>query len=187
MLEDEIFCPSCGENTEHIVIKSGQENLVRCIECETVHPVARERERLVTLRVIVNKDDISTPYRINIPENEELHVGEELLVDDVTQDVVMTEITSLETDRRVERATAGTVKTVWARALDEVPLKISVYKKGLTHPFKIGIQGDEVIGTGEVREIEGTRFRIVKIKLRGEGFADQAAAKDIARVWGREL
>jgi uncharacterized Zn finger protein len=35
--------------------------------------------------------------------------------------------------------------------------------------------------------MEGFKFRIVKIKLRKEGFADLAEAKDILRVWGREL
>ena len=40
---------------------------------------------------------------------------------------------------------------------------------------------------GEVRTVEGFKFRIVKIKLRGEGFVDVAEAKDIVRVWGREI
>jgi uncharacterized Zn finger protein len=187
MLEDQIFCPYCGANKEHALIKSGQENLVRCEECGTVHPVQKERERLTTLKVIVNKDNISQPYMIRIPDQEELHVGDELLVDDASQDVVMTEITSLETDRRVERAPAGLVKTVWARAIDDVPLKISVYRKGRTHPLKVSLPGNEVFELGEIREMEGFRFSIVKIKLRKEGFADAAEAKDILRLWGREL
>jgi uncharacterized Zn finger protein len=187
MLEDQIFCPTCGEDTDHALIKSGQENLVRCENCGTVHSVQKERERLVNLRVIVNKDRSSQSYFIKIPAQETLHVGDELLVDDASQDVVMTEITSLETDRRVEAALAEKVKTVWARATEEVPLKISVYRNGLTHPLKIMVQGDEVVEVGETREVEGFRFRVVKIKLRAEGFADAAEAKDIVRVWGREI
>ena len=104
MLEDQIFCPTCGANTEHALIKSGQENLVRCEICETVHSVQKERERLVTLKVIVSKDELSEPYIIKIPAKEILHVGDELLVDDASKDVVMTQITSLETDRRVNSA-----------------------------------------------------------------------------------
>jgi uncharacterized Zn finger protein len=187
MLDDQIFCPSCGENQEHALIKSGQENLVRCEECGTVHSVERERERLVTLKVIVNKDGISQPYLIKIPGREELHVGDELLVDDASQDVVMTEIASLETDRRVEKAPAEAVRTVWARAIDEVPLKLSIYRRGRTYPLKVSLPGNEVFEVGETREMEGFKFRIVKIKLRKEGFANLAEAKDILRVWGREL
>lgn len=187
MLDDQIFCPACGADTEHTMIKSGQENLVRCVECETVHSVQVERERLVNLKVIVSNDEQSMPYYIRIPAKDVLHVGDELLVDDPAKDVVMTEISSLETDRRVSSAPAETVKTVWARATDDVPLKISVYRNGNTHSFKILVSGDEVFEVGEARKVEGFKFVIVKMKLRGEGFADMAEAKDIQRVWGREL
>ena len=187
MLDDQIFCPTCGADTEHTLIKSGQENLVRCEECETVHSVQVERERLVNLKVIVSNDELSEPYYIKIPAKEMLHVGDELLVDDPAKDVVMTEIASIETDRRVSSAPAETVKTVWARATDEVPLKISVYRNGNTHSLKINVAGDEVFEVGEARKVEGFKFVIVKMKLRGEGFAEVAEAKDIQRVWGREL
>jgi len=187
MLEDQIFCPSCEEDTDHVLIKSGQENLVRCSSCGTVHSVQKKRERLVNLRVIVNKDRLSSPYLMTVSASEELSVGDELLVDDPSKDVVMTRITSLETDRRVESAPAAEVKTVWARAIDEVPLKISIYRSGLTQSVKISVPGDELVEVGETREADGSRFKVVKIKLRGEGFADAAAARDILRVWGREI
>ncbi|HPT37631.1 MAG TPA: HVO_0476 family zinc finger protein [Methanothrix sp.] len=187
MLDDQIFCPVCGNETDHSLIKSGQENLVRCEECETVHSVQIERERLVNLKVIVSNDQQSAPYFIKIPARDILTVGDELLVDDPAKEVVMTQISSLETDRRVQSAQADSVKTVWARATDQVPLRVSVYNNGQTRPFKISVPGNEVFEVGDSRKIKGTRFEIVKIKLRGEGFADTAEAKDIQRVWGREI
>ena len=187
MLDDQIFCPSCGNDTDHTLIKSGQENLVRCDECGTVHSVEVRRERLVNLKVIVNKDDRSLPYFITIPAMEVLNVGDELLVDDPSKDVVMTEISSLETDRRVSSAPAGEVRTVWARATDEVPLRITVFRGGKSHSLKITVPGDEVLKVGERRRAGRFQFTVVKIKLRKEGFADAAEAKDIVRVWGREI
>ena len=187
MLEDQIFCPACGTDTDHTLIKSGQENLVRCDDCGTVHPVEVKRERLVNLKVIVNWDDRALPHFITIRANELLNVGDELLVDDPTKDVVMTQITSLETDRRVRSAPAEEVLTVWARATDEVPLRITVFRGGKSHPLKITVPGDELLEVGEKRRVENFQFIIVKIKLRGEGFADAAEAKDIVRVWGREI
>lgn len=160
---------------------------MRCEECKTIHSVQVERERLVNIKVIVSNDELSEPYFIKIPAKEVLRVGDGLLVDDPAKDVVMTEIASLETDRRVGSAPAEMVKTVWARATDKVPLKISVYRNGKTHPLKISVAGDEVFEVGEARKVDGFKFVIVKIKLRGEGFADVAEAKDIQRVWGREL
>ncbi len=160
---------------------------MRCEDCETVHSVQKERERLTTLKVIVNKGGVSKPYHIKIPAREELEVGDEFLVDDETQDVVMAKITSLETDRRVEKALAGDVRTTWARAVDEVELKVSVYRRGNTRSLKADTPGDEVFSLGDVREIDGIRFRVTKIKLRDEGFSDRAQAKDITRVWGKEI
>jgi uncharacterized Zn finger protein len=187
MLDDQIFCPACGLDTDHALIKSGQENLVRCEECGTVHSVQVERERLVNLKVIVSSDRLSLPYFIKIPAKDVLSVGDELLVDDPAKDVVMTQIASLETDRRVKSAPAEQVKTVWVRATDQVPVKISVYRNGQSRPVKINVAGDEVFRVGEARKAQGYRFEIVKIKLREEGFADVAEAKDIQRVWGREI
>ncbi len=187
MFEDQIFCSTCGENTVHLLIKTGQETLVRCEICGTVHSIQKERERLVTLRAIVNKDNLSMPHIIKLPAKDILRVGDDLLVDDASKDVVMTEITSLETDKRVNSACAQEVKTIWARSTDEVPLKISVYRNGLSHPIKTIVPGDEVFEVGEIRQVDGIRFNIVKIKLRNSGFADTAEAKSITRVWGREL
>lgn len=187
MLDDQIFCPTCATDTDHSLIKSGQENLVRCLECQTVHSIQVEREKLVNLKVIVNRDRQSSPYHMKYPAREILHVGDELLVDDPAREVVMTQIASLETDRRVEAAPAGEVATVWARATDEVPVKISVYRSGRSQSIKITVPGEEVFEVGEARQAKGCRFSVVKIKLRGEGFADSAPARDILRIWGKEI
>ena len=160
---------------------------MRCEECGMVHSVPAERERLVSLKVIVSSDRQSQPYFIHLPAREQLIVGDELLVDDPAREVVMTQITSLETDRRVESAPAASVRTVWARATDQVSVKISVYRSGQTRPLKISVPGDELYTVGEARTAKGSRYEIVKIKLRGEGFADAAQAKDIQRIWGREI
>ena len=160
---------------------------MKCVDCGTTHPTQKERERLANVKVIVNRDGLSQPYNVNLPAEEDLRVGGELLVDDQAKDVVLAEITSLETDRRVEKATARAVKTVWARAVDNVTLKVSVYNNGVTRPLSTQASGKDVFERGEVLEIDGIRFQVIKIKLRGEGFADRAEAKDIVRVWGREL
>jgi uncharacterized Zn finger protein len=187
MPDDQIFCPACGIETEHSLIKSGQERLMRCDTCGEAHPVQLKRERLADVKVIVNRGDESMPYQIRLPANDELRVGKELLVDDEHHDVVMTQIASIETDRRVEAASAAEVKTVWARAIDEMDVKVSVYKNGRTKSLKLPASGEDIFGLGDIMNADGLKFKVTKIKLRGEGFADNARAKDILRIWGREL
>jgi uncharacterized Zn finger protein len=187
MTGDRFFCPSCQEETEHSAIKSGRENLVTCKVCGAVHPVQQAREKRTTLKVIVSDAGRSQPYIIEVPAQEMLHIGQELLVDDGERDVVLAEITSLETDRRVEKAKAADLKAAWARGIDQVRVKVSVFRKGLTRSLQPILPGDEPFAVGEERMIEGVRFKVAKIKLRKEGFAETALAKDILRVWGREL
>jgi uncharacterized Zn finger protein len=187
MTDDQIFCPACDIDTDHAVVKSGRENLVRCLNCGTAHPLQREKERLANVKVIINRDGLSQPYHITLPTRQELKVGSELLVDDPARNLVLTKITSLETDRRLEKVTAGEVKTIWARAIDDVTLKVSIYKDGITHPVSTTVCGNDSFSRGDVLEIDGKRFEVTKIKFRGEGFVDSAEAKDILRIWGREL
>jgi uncharacterized Zn finger protein len=66
MPEDQIFCPTCDKDTEHSIVKSGQEILVRCADCGTTHQVQKERERLANIRVIVNRDGTSQPAMLSI-------------------------------------------------------------------------------------------------------------------------
>jgi len=187
MPDERIFCPGCGQESEHTIIKSGQEKLVKCRECGTAHSLQEKKPRLASIKVVVNRDGLSEPYQIKLPADEELKVGADLVVDDESRDVVLTEITSLETDRRVKKAHASEVKTVWTRAVDEVALKISVYRDGKTQALKMPISGEEIFEVGETLEAEGVRFQISKMKLRSQGFSDSAQAKDIQRIWGRRL
>jgi uncharacterized Zn finger protein len=187
MTGDRFFCPTCQDHTEHSAIKSGRKNLVRCQVCSTVHPVQPTRERRTHIKVIVSNADQSQPYIIEVPAQDMLYVGQELLVDDGRRDVVLAEITSLETDRRVEGARATELKAAWARGIDQVGVKISVFRRGLTRSLQPLFPGEEPFAVGEVREIDGMRFKVAKIKLRKEGFAEMAEAKDILRVWGKEL
>jgi uncharacterized Zn finger protein len=188
-MQEEIFCPECGDFTEHVTVKLGREHLVRCEVCGTVHPTKLERTRLVPLRVIISATDASQRRTIEIPAEDLLKVGDELLVDDGVGDVAMVEITSieLEGERREEAARAGDVRTLWTRAVDEVMVKVSVHWRGKTTSYAMPARGDEAFHVGEVRTADGRKFRVEKIKLRDGRSLDSALAKDIIRVWGGAL
>ncbi|MCJ7445600.1 MAG: hypothetical protein MUO26_13950 [Methanotrichaceae archaeon] len=188
MLYDQIFCPCCDEDTEHTIIKSGQEILVKCKNCNELHSHRKDRKKLTNIRVIVNNGAYSKTYQVNIPVKDELSVGRQLLIDDASKGGILTEITSLELDRRRSyKALAQDVKTIWTRVINEVVLKVSVFRKGETKNLRLSLPGSELCTVGEIREIEGTKFRVNKIKLRGQGFGKGAEAKDIVRIWGQKL
>lgn len=184
-MPEEMLCPSCGQFSPHSEIKGGQKNLVRCQQCGDTHLVVREKPRLKTVRAIISTGATSCTYHIDLPSRDLLHVGQELVVDDGKSDVVISEITSLETDRRVIEAEAREVTTVWARAVDQVEVKIAVYHRGKTKSFKELVLGERIFSVGESGRAEGAGYRIVKIKSRDGTFPSQARARDIVRIWGR--
>jgi uncharacterized Zn finger protein len=188
-MEEEIFCPECGDFTEHVTVKLGREHLVRCEVCGTVHPTGLERTRLAPLRVIISAKDASERRTIEIPAEDLLEVGDEILVDDGVGDVAIVEITSIELEggRREKAARAGDVETLWTRAVDEVAVKVSVHRRGKTTSYSIPALGDETFAVGDVRTASGRRFRVEKIKLRDGRSPERALAKDITRIWGAAL
>ncbi|MCR3883552.1 MAG: hypothetical protein NUK54_04160 [Methanothrix sp.] len=185
-MQEEIFCSHCADFTEHSTVKMGREHLVRCMVCGTVHPHKLERTRLAILRVIVSAVNSSSRRTIELPAEETLEVGDELLVDDGVGEVAMVEVTSIEMEggRRDERARAGDVKTLWTRAVDEVVVKVAVHRRGKTTSYSLPVGGDEPFEVGEVRTAGGRRFRVEKIQLRDGRSPARALAKDIIRVWG---
>jgi len=188
-MQEEIFCPECGELTEHVTVKLGREHLVRCEACGTVHPQQLERTRLSSLRVIVSAPEGSARRTIELPAEDLLAVGDEILVDDGVDEVVMVEVTSIELagGGREERATAGEVKTLWTRAVDEVVVKVSVQRRGRTTSIDVPARGDEPFAGGEVRTADGKRYRVEKIRVRDGRSPDRALAKEIVRGWGAAL
>ena len=188
-MQEEIFCPECGDFTEHVTVKLGREHLVKCEVCGTVHPTKLERTRLAPLRVIISATDASERRIIEIPAEDLLHVGDEVLVDDGVGDVAMVEITSIELEggRREDTARAGDVKTLWTRAVDEVVVKVAVHRRGKTTSYSICTKGDETFAVGDVRTAGGRRFQVEKIRLRDGRSPERALAKEIVRVWGAAL
>jgi len=188
-MDEDIFCPECDDFTEHVTVKLGREHLVSCGACGAVHPVKMERARLTPLRVIISSVDSSTRRTIEVPADDLLRVGDELLVDDGEEEVAMVEVTSIELEggRREEAAMAGDVKTLWTRDVEVVAVKVAVQRRGRTVSYSVPVKGDEVFEVGEVRTVEGRRFRVEKIQERSGRSPSRALAKEIIRVWGGAL
>ena len=187
MPEEQILCPICEDFTSHITIRNGHELLVKCTSCGLIHSIPKERRRYADLSVIVSRDGLSRRYKISIPGDEVLQMGDDLVVDDELHDLVLAEITSLEGVKRYNNAPASEIKTVWARAIDEVVVKISIYSDGKTKSLDLKTNGDRYFEEGKIEVLEGTRIALKRIKLRKGGFVNSAKAKEILRIWGKQI
>ena len=113
------MCPKCDKETLHKVLKGrlGKHKqltldcTIKCSECDFTHQITITEKKLINVPIIISSRDDSSRKSIELHPDEELVVGQELIVDE--QNVM---ITSLETDKsRVNRATAKDVNTIWVK------------------------------------------------------------------------
>jgi uncharacterized Zn finger protein len=197
-----VRCPSCsqGVETAHEVLKQGGQATVRCSECGHVHKTTIEEESTIDRRVIVSQDGESEEGQVELEPEEELEVGDELLVE-TDAALYRARITSMEltTDARADEAEAKDIKTVWTRAVGNVQVNLTLHPKDGGHDesrsTKIQVPGDEKFVVGETTEYGDEEFTVERLLVREdatnydrEGYdhdGDYAFAKDLKRVYAR--
>ncbi len=189
-------CPTCSPEEprlHHIIRQRGAEVLVRCDECGSVHTVVSKPVRTASVRIIVSREGDSERYTTELPADHEIYVGDELLVDDPSADEVhLVEVASIESDgRRAVAAVAAEINTIWARAIDEVTVKIAIHDGTKTESIRLQVFGDQEFTIGAVEKIGWKNARIVRIKLHKRGFkknkGDVVLAKDIKRIFAERI
>jgi uncharacterized Zn finger protein len=189
-------CPTCSPEEprlHHIIRRHGAEVLVRCDECGSVHTVLSKPARTASVRTIVSRGEDSERYTIELPADHEVYVGDELLVDDPAADEVhLVEVASIESDgRRAVTAIAAEIDTIWARAIDEVTVKIAIHDGTRTESVRLKVFGDQEFTVGAIEKIGWKNARIMRIKLHKRGFkknkGDVVLAKDIKRIFAERI
>ncbi|WP_255168960.1 HVO_0476 family zinc finger protein [Natrononativus amylolyticus] len=194
-------CPSCSSDLEtvHEVLTEGGGHLtVRCSDCGHVHKIQPEREREVSLDVVVSQDGESFTANVTTPAEETLETGDEFLLE--TEEVLSTvRITSLEIgdERRRESATAEDVETVWTREVDNVSVDVTIHpqdgRREDSRSVTVYVPGDYEFEVGAVEEFGDDEFEIDAFVVRqdAEGYrrdrfeveGDVGFAKDLKRVY----
>jgi len=180
----EIPCPSCSpdEPVPHKVLKS---TLMKCEECGDVH--SEKIEKKVPVRVIVSIGGKS--LRIRTLLSGVIRVGDELVMDDETSGMAYpVHISSIEVDdKRKDSALAHEIKTIWARAIDEVVIKIAISHRETTESIEMTVPGDREYVIGEKIKVDSRNLKIIRIKIRDGGFKSRKGvaikASDIKRIY----
>lgn len=182
-----IECPTCGERTLHEVLKGKigrkrmvMETTVKCRECGHTHSTIIREEKPVEIPVIVSDQGESKRESIELETDEFLALEDELFVGDTY--VV---ITSIESDgRRVTRAPAESIDTIWAKRYDKIKVKISVNKGQKTHPSEIFALPDEEFYVGDIIPVGREKAVIHQMKVRGGMVRDGCVeARDVVRIY----
>ncbi|ELY46633.1 HVO_0476 family zinc finger protein [Natronorubrum sulfidifaciens] len=196
-------CPSCSPDLEtvHEVLtttEGGGTVTVRCSECSHVHKIQPEREREVTLDVIVSQDGESFTANVTTPEDETIEVGDEFILE--TEEVLSTvRVTSLELDgqKRTEKASADEIEAVWTREVDNVAVNITVHpqdgSRNDSHSITVHVPGDYEFEVGATETFGDDEFEIDAFVVRKDASGyhrdryeepgDTIFAKDTKRVY----
>ncbi|AIU70464.1 translation initiation factor 2 [Thermococcus eurythermalis] len=178
-MEEYFICPECGSDDVEVIKERGRELTLRCNECGNVWHVTLPK--LVKVPLIVSKHERSFKSEAELPEGEEIRVGD--IVETEDDEVRITGI-ELEEGKRVNRAKVGEIKTLWGESLTYPKvIKVSIYMpKGITQSFRVKVPREEEFAVGEVVEVGGYTFRIEKIKTErkmlhhGKAQADKIVA-----------
>lgn len=183
----EAACPSCSPLTpvSHIILKGERDTLLQCEECGSVHREKKPKKMLV--RVIVSRGEKTIHASAMLSGI--IRKGDELVIDDEeTGEATLVQVTSLEVgDKRKDSAAAEDIKTIWARAIDEVVVKIAISRGRITESIEMRVPGEREFVIGDKVGVNNRELKIIRIKIRGGGFKSRKGvaikAKDIRRIY----
>ena len=184
-----LTCPNCGKIVEQEIlssriVKNGVEYLLKCTNCGYTYKKIIEDKRMVKLKVIWSDRDKSSSKSITMFEDDVIAVGDEISVSKINSLV-----TSIDSHgKRVKKAMAKDIDTVWMKRFDRVIIKISVNSGSRTIPLEIPAAPDEEFYVGDMIESNGIRAVIHKIKIRDKFITRGGAeARDIVRIYAKEI
>ncbi len=183
----EVPCPSCSPAApvSHIILKGTRDLLLQCEECGSVRK--EKKPRKVPVRVIVSKGEKSIHASAMLSGI--IGKGNELVIDDeATGEASLAQVTSLEVgDKRKESAAAEDIKTIWARGIDEVLVKIAVSHRETTESIEMRVPGEREFVIGEKVKLNNRELKIIRIKIRAGAFKSRKGvaikAKNIKRIY----
>ena len=184
-----VHCPECKDETEHEVVADSRDRLVRCTACGHHQHIPKEKEpELLTVKTIVSREGTSMVGSIEFAENDECFVDDHLVAE-VGDEAYGVEVSSIEVgEKRVQRAKAKLITTLWTRTIDQVVVKISVHDGRKTIPLYMECEGETEFVVGEKYVVDAKRFKISHLKLRDGPLMRKEGWKTIAhrikRIYG---
>ena len=177
-----IVCPVCKEECEHQVLRDAAELVVQCSECGQVHRIPRPPEpEILTIKTIVSHETESTPCSVEMLDDEVVSLGDRIVAE-CGDEVFGVEVTGIEVGpKRVRKAAAREVTTLWTRGIEQVVVKASVHSGRTTIPLYQTAEGEDEFIVGETYTFGGRRIRISHIKLRDGPVIRKAGWKAFAR------
>jgi uncharacterized Zn finger protein len=160
-------CPECKEETEHEVLSESRDRLVRCTACGHHHHIPKEKEQKpLVVKTIISREGSSVTGNIEFDPDDECFVDDHLVAE-AGDEAYGVEVTAIECGgKRLQRAKAKDITTLWTRTIDRVIVKISIHDGRKTIPVYMECEGEDEFVVGQKYVVDGKRFTLSHIKLR---------------------
>ena len=177
----EMKCPACGEEDDQEVLSESHDLLVRCTRCGSVwHTPKIKIPEPVFVKTIVSREGTSRNCRTEMLPDDTVTVGDRFVAE-CGDDAMGVQVASIEIGpRRVEKARASEISTLWTREIDEVLVRISIHDGWKTIPLIMTCRGEDPFIVDEIYKTEGRTFRVSHIKLRDGAVLRKEGWKTVA-------
>jgi len=171
----------CPHEEYEILKQRGRELTVKCLECNEIFKIIKEKEKDITVPVIINRRENSVKSRASVKERATLNVGDVL---DVNGETV--EIHSIEVgNKRVESMEASKIDSIWGISLSyPMVIGVSVHIPNKTLSFKVKVERDGLFRIGDVLQIGKTTFEVTSM-ITTRGKRQSAYGDEIKRIYGK--
>ena len=179
-------CPRCLTMTEHDILKrvsrgSGEDLLVRCVECSEVHLLKLRPPSSVSIKTTLSEGSESTPVFVESDYDELISVGDLFERDGSSWSITRIEIGD---KMSVKSCKAKEIVSMWAVNKNTCVVKITLTDEETSTASTIDCDPEKEFSCGTVMKIDGKRWRIRAIHT-GEGrtLRGKRIAADIRRMY----
>jgi len=182
-------CPECDDITVHDVLKGkmGKATLdatLKCQDCGRVFSTVVEIPRVITTKIVVSEGRNSEPTTIDLESDDLLVVGDEFLLDDGRR--VRINALELNDGRRVKKAQAPDISTIWSILFDVLNVKVSINDVQKTYARYVRSEPDDEFYVGQTLSFRDMDCLIHSIKIKERMIRrGTAEARDIVRIYGK--
>ena len=121
---------------------------------------------MLVIKTIVSREGTSLTGTIEFDPEDECFLDDHLVAE-CGDEAYGVEVTAIECGgKRLPRAKAKDITTLWTRTIDRVVVKISVHDGRKTIPLYLECEGEDEFVVGEKYVVDGKRFTLSHLKLR---------------------
>jgi len=186
-----LYCERCDEYTLHRVVKGKLRDkngktldvVARCTICGSIYKGTIKAPSLREVPLIISDRADSHRIRMELPEDEVISLGDELLVED---DTIL--VTAIERDKkRVGSATVSEIDTIWAKLFNTVSVAVSVNRGARTLADVIEAVPEEEFYIGDTIMVKNKNCVIHKIMDKNGRMVRRGGlmARDIKRIYAQ--